>query len=279
MTIDTFRDRRRLGARRLGIGLLALSCALAGLLVWMPPPSNVPLVLSGLMLLAASGCAILVHGLQRWSGALVSLLASGAIAVGAISARSANDAEAKVPMGIQASDSLCWVSVNGDLTTDLYRLLREALTEHPRTRAILLNSAGGSALSLGRVAALLQERGVNTAVMHDQCDSACAFLWTAAPHRIIAATRASTGVGFHAPHVVVPWVGPVRAIVQDQAQREQLKARGLPEPFIDWAYASVGDVWRPDARQLNLLGVETRLVKTAHPETLNFCEAVQVVSR
>jgi hypothetical protein len=208
------------------------------------------------------GIALLLIPIQR-----VPVVASAFAAL----ARSAGVDHPRAPMQISADDARCALSLRGDLGDELYPRTRLMLEAHPRTRAVLLNSAGGSALSITQVAELLHDRGVDTAVMYGQCDSACAFLWVSRPQRIIASATGTGAPGFHAPHVTLPWIGRIRALAQDQEQRDYLAAAGLPPAFIGWAYVPLDSLWRPDARTLSSIGVGAKYVRTRFPEKLSFC--------
>jgi hypothetical protein len=262
-------------ARALGGGLLAICLGCAALLMFMPPPTHVPLVIACLVLLSACAGALLCYGLQRWIRALASVAFATVFGAGALVARNAAVDAALVPLSVAARPQQCVLDISGDLTDDLYRRVQRELDVHRSIRAVLLDSAGGSALSVARVADLLRERGVGIAAMHDQCDSACAFLWIAARERYVVAGMSKNAVaGFHAPHLDIPWIGARRAMLQDQQQRAYLRHAGLPEDFIGWAYASVDEFWRPDAAQLSRLGIETRQVRARRAQDVDFCRAV-----
>jgi hypothetical protein len=255
--------------RAAGAAVLAASLALGGLLMFMPPPTHVAAVITGLVILASCGGVLLTHGMQRWIGAAVSVLFAIVLGAGALAARNASTDGVQLPLTLEAHDARCALEISGDLTDDLYRRLRTTLDEHPSIRGVVLRSAGGSALSITRVANLLRERQVNIAVMRDQCDSACAFLWVAAPQRLIAGNIAA---GFHAPHVSLPWTGPYRAVIQEAQQRRYLLDAGLPPDFIGWAYAPLDAFWKPDAAQLARMGVQARYIKPQRADNLNFCD-------
>lgn len=262
--------RERLAARGLGLGLLVLSASLAVPLMFIAVPVALPSIVAGLLVVTACASVILGYGMRGWGGPAMGFASLVAIFLAGFAARSATQAP-QLPLEIKADDARCTLAISGDLTDQLYQRMRRALTEHPRTRAVLLDSAGGSALAITQVARLLRERGVDTAVMHDQCDSACAFLWATAPRRIIAGPQRTLAPGFHAPHIALPGLGAMRAVVQDRQQRAYLRSAGLPDDFIGWAYATVETLWRPDARALDAIGVSASFVRTRSPETLSFC--------
>ena len=264
--------RERLAARGLGLGLLVLSASLAVLLMFIAVPVALPSIVAGLLVVTACASVILGYGMRGWGGPAMGLASLVAIFLAGFAARSATQA-AQLPLQIKADDARCTLAISGDLTDQLYQRMRSALTEHPRTRAVLLDSAGGSALAITRVADLLRSRGIDTAVMHDQCDSACAFLWATASRRIIAGPQRTLAPGFHAPHIALPGLGAMRAVVQDRQQRAYLESVGLPANFVGWAYAPVTSLWRPDAQALSAIGVTTEFVNTRFPEKLSFCDA------
>jgi hypothetical protein len=138
-------------------------------------------------------------------------------------------------------------------------------------RAVVLTSAGGAALGIDQVAALLRGRGVDIAATDGQCDSACAFLWVSAPRRYVIGAQDAISVGFHAPHLRLPGIGTVRAPVQDERQRAFLLDAGLPPWFVGWAYAPVDSIWRPDVAQLNRIGVATNFIRAPGAASVSFC--------
>jgi hypothetical protein len=69
----------------------------------------------------------------------------------------------------------------------------------------------------------------------------------------------------------LPGLGPVRASLQDRAQRRYLARIGLPPEFVGWAYAPLDGAWRPDLVQLNQIGVTAQLIEAAKPEEVSFC--------
>ncbi|HZP12801.1 MAG TPA: hypothetical protein VFB36_10300, partial [Nevskiaceae bacterium] len=263
--------RERLAARGLGLGLLVLGASLAVVLMFIAVPVGLPVIVAGLLVVTACASVILGYGMRGWGGSAMGFASLAAILLAGFAARSASQSP-QLPLEIAADDAHCTVAISGDLTDQLYRRLRSALDEHPQTRAVLLDSAGGSALAITQVARLLRDRGVRTAVMHDQCDSACAFLWASAPRRIIAGPARTLAPGFHAPHIALPGFGTLRAVVQDHQQRAYLESAGLPENFVGWAYAPVESLWRPDAQALGAIGVATEFVSTRFPEKLSFCD-------
>ena len=268
-----------LAARSLGLIFIAASLALAAGLMLLPPPSHALTVGCALILLLACGLALLTRGVGLGGGVAVAIACTGVVIAGTFVARSENRSLPPQPLSIDATADGCALSVRGGLTEDFYQRLRRSLDDHPRVRTLLISSAGGTALSITQSAQLLRDRQVDTAVMYEQCDSACAFLWVSAPRRIIAGADRRLAPAFHAPQIPVPGFGAVRALLQESQQRRYLqRVAQLPDSFIGWAYAPVDGLWRPDARQLNLLGVATQFVQTRHPEGLSFCDADLAVS-
>jgi hypothetical protein len=268
---EAMRGRARLGAKCLGLTVIALSFALAAGILFLPPPSHMPIVLTGIMVLAACGGALLAHGLSRWAATFACLGGGAIVMAAALTVRASASDSSGLPLTLQPDDADCAIHLSGDHTPDLYRRLRAMLDRHPRTRAVSLRSAGGSALAIERVAQLLRERGVEIAAMHGQCDSACAFLWVSAPRRFIVGTDRRLSPGFHAPHVRAPGLGLVRASLQDRQQRRHLARAGVPDHFVGWAYAPLDGAWRPDLEQLGRLGVAAQFIEAAKPEEVSFC--------
>jgi hypothetical protein len=254
-----------------GLGLLGIAGALAAALMLLPPPSHIGTVVCGIAVLMCCGGWIAAYSLRRSVSALVMVVSLASLIAAMLAARSAATQCTSLPLTIEANDRTCVVSVSGDFANNLYRDLQRTLDAHPGSRAVLLDSAGGSALAITHVAGLLRDHGVDTAIMHDQCDSACAFLWASVPRRIIAGPRSTLAPGFHAPHIALPWLGVFRATVQDHQQRAYLRSVGLPDDFIGWAYTPVGALWRPDVKTLNHIGVPAEFVSTRSPEKLSFC--------
>jgi len=255
----------------LGAAVLGVSFALAAALLRQIPPSQLAVVVAGLTVTSLCGLALLVRGLRRWASAIVLATACALLAGGALTVRASSDELQGLPLSLRTDEARCAVHLQGDLPPTLYRRMRDALDAHPGIRAVVLNSAGGSALAVEDVAQLLRERHVDTAAAYGQCDSACAFLWVSAPQRFVVGADRRLSVGFHAPHVRVPGWGAVRASLQDNRQRQSLRELGLPEPFIGWAYAPLETTWRPDVDQLTRIGVPARFLGAARIEDLSFC--------
>jgi len=264
--------RERLAARGLGLGLLVSSASLAVVLMFIAVPVALSSIVAGLLVVTACASVLLGYGMRGWGGSAMGFVSLAAILLAGFAARSASQSP-QLPLNVTSDDARCTLAISGDLTDQLYQRMRSELTGHPRTRAVLLDSAGGSALAITQVARLMHDRGVHIAVMHDQCDSACAFLWASAPRRIIAGPQRTLAPGFHAPHIALPAIGTLRAVVQDRQQRAYLESVGLPASFIGWAYAPVESLWRPDAQALNAIGVAAEFVSTRFPEKLSFCDA------
>lgn len=240
-------------------------------LMWTPPPSHPSVVACGLVLLGLCGIIALSQSARAHIGVFSALLLSLA-GLAMLAVRAENKDETRLPLAIGVSHEGCALSITGEIREDFYWKLRDALQEHPRVRTVILNSSGGTAFSITHAASLLKAQGIETAIMRGQCASACAFLWASASRRIITAAQRPIKPAFHAPHVPIPGIGPVRASIQEWQQRSYLRRQvRLPEGFIDRAYGPILSAWRPDLEELNALGVPAEFIPARRLRHLDFC--------
>jgi hypothetical protein len=158
--------------------------------------------------------------------------------------------------------------------------MRQKLEKYPRTRALILDSVGGSTYGIIETAELLRNKQVTTGISAGRCNSACAFLWVTMKQRIMMYGQSAIPPGFHAPYTYSLW-GIVPHPAQRDAQisylRNIVKVRQV---FIDRAETFTTGVDRIQRRDLQRLGIATVLTRGDDAEFHNFCDsATQQASR
>lgn len=175
---------------------------------------------------------------------------------------------------ITADPYRCVLRINGVIPPDLPQQLEQKLQRFPQTRAIVLNSSGGSSYGIIETADLLRNHPITTAISAGQCDSACAFLWVTQKQRVLLHDPLIITPGFHAPYTLSPW-GPIPYIEQRNAQisylRNTVKAN---DSFINRAEALIHGVDRIRPAELRQLGISTLLMRRSDINQHNFCEPV-----
>ncbi|TXI89914.1 MAG: hypothetical protein E6Q40_01620 [Cupriavidus sp.] len=173
---------------------------------------------------------------------------------------------------ITADPYRCVMQISGTIPPDLPEQLETKLKRFPQTRAIVLNSSGGSSYGVIKTADLLRKHPVTTAISSGQCDSACAFLWVTQKQRVLLNDPLVITPGFHAPYTLSPW-GVMPYLEQRNAQIRYLKDTvKAPDTFIARAEAFMGGVDRMRPAELRKLGITTSLMKRSEMTGRSFCE-------
>lgn len=179
---------------------------------------------------------------------------------------------------ITADPYRCMIKLSGTIPPDLPQQLEQKLKRFPQTRAIVLNSSGGSSYGVIRTADLLRNHPVTTAISSGQCDSACAFLWVSAKQRVLLHDPLIITPGFHAPYTLSPW-GSIPYLEQREEQISYLKNTvKVPETFIARAEVLMSGVDRIRPTELRKLGVSTLLMKRVDLYQRNFCDPVTAIA-
>lgn len=173
---------------------------------------------------------------------------------------------------ITADPYRCVLRLNGMIPPDLPTQLESKLKRFPQSRAIVLNSSGGSSYGIIETADLLRNHPITTVISSGQCDSACAFLWVTQKQRVLLIDPLIITPGFHAPYTLSPW-GPIPYLEQRNAQisylRNTVKAQ---DSFIDRAEAFMTGVDRIRPADLRKLGIPTLLMRRSEMNRHNFCD-------
>jgi hypothetical protein len=206
----------------------------------------------------------------RCSAVIVALIA---VDIGWASFRNTQPYQSISSFQLSVIPQRCTIKLSGVIPPDLPRQMRQKLEKYPRTRALILDSEGGSTYGIIETAELLRNRQVTTGVSAGHCNSACAFLWVTMKQRILMDGQRSLPPGFHAPYTYSPW-GIVPHPAQRDAQvsylRKIVKAR---EVFIDRAETFARGVDRIRRQDLQRLGIATVLMRGDDAEWHNFCDA------
>lgn len=173
---------------------------------------------------------------------------------------------------ITADPYRCVLRLNGTIPPDLPTQLEKKLKRFPQTRAIVLNSSGGSSYGVIESADILRKHPVTTVISAGQCDSACAFLWVTQKQRVLLNDPLIITPGFHAPYTLSPW-GVIPHLEQRDAQISYLKNTvKAKDSFIDRAEALMSGVDRIQPSELRKLGIATRLMQRSDVHRHNFCD-------
>lgn len=173
---------------------------------------------------------------------------------------------------ITADPYRCVIRLSGTIPPDLPRQLEQKLKRFPQTRAIVLNSSGGSSYGVIRSADLLRKHPIDTAISAGQCDSACAFLWLTAKQRVLLHDPLIITPGFHAPYTLSPW-GTIPYLEQREEQISYLRDTvKIPETFIKRAEILASGVDRIRPAELRKLGISTVLMNRLDLYRRSFCD-------
>lgn len=179
---------------------------------------------------------------------------------------------------ITADPYRCVIRLSGTIPPDLPQQLEQKLNRFPQTRAIVLNSSGGSSYGVIRSADLLRNHPITTAISSGQCDSACAFLWLTAKQRVLMHDPLIITPGFHAPYTLSPW-GSIPYLEQRDQQISYLRDTvKIPDTFIKRAEALMSGVDRIRPAELRKLGISTVLMNRADLHQHNFCDPMTAIA-
>ncbi len=175
---------------------------------------------------------------------------------------------------ITADPYRCVMRLSGTIPPDLPQQLEQKLKRFPQTRAIVLNSSGGSSYGVIETADLLRKHPITTAISAGQCDSACAFLWVTQKQRVLLHDPLVITPGFHAPYTLSPW-GVIPYLEQRDAQISYLKNTvKAPDSFINRAEAFMDGVDRMRPSELSKLGISTLMMRRVDLYQHNFCDPI-----
>lgn len=178
---------------------------------------------------------------------------------------------------ITADPYRCVIKLSGTIPPDLPQQLEQKLKRFPQTRAIVLNSSGGSSFGVIKSADLLRNHPITTAISAGQCDSACAFLWVTAKQRVLLQDPLIISPGFHAPYTLSPWGSipyPEQRDEQISYLRDTVK---IPDTFIKRAEVLMSGVDRIRPAELRRLGISTVLMNRVDLHRRNFCDPMTAI--
>jgi hypothetical protein len=179
---------------------------------------------------------------------------------------------------ITADPYRCVLNLSGTIPPDLPQQLEQKLKRFPQTRAIVLNSSGGSSYGVIKTADLLRNHPITTAISAGQCDSACAFLWVTQKQRVLLHDPLIITPGFHAPYALSPW-GSIPYLEQRNEQISYLKNTvKVPDTFINRAEAFMDGVDRMRPGELRKLGISTLTMKRVDAYRHSFCDPVTAIA-
>lgn len=137
------------------------------------------------------------------------------------------------------------IGIDGTLTSGTSGRFRALAEDAPRLKRVTLDSRGGRQLEAMRIAATVEERGLETRVERE-CMSACTFILLAGRGRT---ADPDARIGFHQPSF--PGWSPAES---EQATREvgdDYVAAGLARAFVDRAMAVPAEaMWLPRRDEL-----------------------------
>ena len=222
------------------------------------------------VLMLGFGIAIGLHAPSAVR-AMTALVTIALVAGGWFAFKQTGGYDSLTGFSITADPYRCTLRLNGTIPPDLPRQLEQKLQRFPQTRAIILNSSGGSSLGVIDAAELLRKHAITTAISAGQCDSACAFLWVAQKQRVLLHDPFVITPGFHAPYTLSPW-GLIPLPGQRRAQIDYLRDTvKVPGRFIQRAEAFLSGVDRMRPGELKRLGVAIRLMPRSELDRSNFC--------
>jgi len=190
---------------------------------------------------ASMGLLLQIHGLTLQAIEFGSL-ASGYDPIG-------NDAR------MALSEDGTRLDVVGNLTAGSADRFAVAVAGAPRLASVALDSDGGRIFEGQRMAALIQERGLDTHV-DEHCASACTFVLIAG-HRRVAGRGAS--IGFHQPSF--PGMGEDDRTLMIEDMRALYREGGIGDAFLERVLAvAPDDMWYPTHDELIAARVITESV-------------------
>lgn len=149
------------------------------------------------------------------------------------------------------------LTFNGIVSWPIVADFERHLDADPNINVVVLNSPGGDTTAGRRVADLLRERQITTAVL-ESCASACTLIFAGGPHRVIGPTAE---LGFHATSVILMDAMMTRIMNSFTFRHDALNAdtyrrAGISEDFVQRAISTPStDLWVPPHDVLVQAGV------------------------
>jgi ATP-dependent protease ClpP protease subunit len=139
------------------------------------------------------------------------------------------------------------LTFNGIVSWPIVAEFRQQLDQDPNINVVVLNSPGGDTTAGRRVADLLRERQITTAVL-ESCASACTLIYSGGPRRVIGPTAE---LGFHATSVIL--MDPMMTRIMnsftfrhDTLNADTYRRAGISEDFVERAISTPStDLWVP----------------------------------
>lgn len=139
------------------------------------------------------------------------------------------------------------ITIEGPIGFDLIERFRRVRAEHPEAETLVLDSPGGWIWAARGVAAQLAGTRLRTALVREQCASACTLIFEQAPHRVL---ERGAHLGFHAGrNDLREGLGDVEEANRQMA--ELLARRDIPRSVIDRINQTPNaQMWWPSAPEL-----------------------------
>ena len=141
--------------------------------------------------------------------------------------------------------------IHGDLTDKVVSDLVKALSSHPESETLVLDSRGGRVSSALKIREIAKNNALNTFV-RDECDSACIVAFVGGWDRIAAP---GAKFGFHGFSVF-----GVAAATQIADEKKELLALGASREFVERAFDPDRDtLWFPELKELQKMNIVTEI--------------------
>jgi hypothetical protein len=149
------------------------------------------------------------------------------------------------PAQVTLSEDGTEIVIDGTLTSGTSGRFRQLAADAPRLKRVTLDSPGGRQLEAARIAASVEERGLETRVERE-CMSACTFVLLAGAART---ADPDARIGFHQPDFP-GWSGAARRQAAREMGEDYVRA-GLGRGFVERAMAvPPDDIWLPRRDEL-----------------------------
>ncbi len=147
--------------------------------------------------------------------------------------------------------------LSGPLDPGITRDLRAFLDGEPQVRRLVLESAGGRVFEARGLAALIQERGLDTLV-RSTCKSACATVFIAGHTRSLSP---GARIGFHRYELRANLPTAVIDVEAEQRKDRQFyRSQGVTEAFLARVFERPHEeIWEPAPQELIEAGVAHRV--------------------
>jgi hypothetical protein len=123
--------------------------------------------------------------------------------------------------------------------------VQRAFGANPLVKTVMLSSRGGRAAEAKRIAQIISQKHLDTAV-RGSCQSACTYLLLAGEHR---AAEASSKIGFH--RATFPGITSLGETYSNYRMLAHYRSVGLPSWFIDRAVGTPPtSMWYPTHQEL-----------------------------